>query len=235
MTAVRSLIFNIAFLTTTAIAAALFMPSILISPAATRRCARAWGQLEVWLTGWLGGIDAEIRGRDRLPPGPAIVASRHESAWDTMVFLTLLPRMVYVLKKELLSIPLFGALLRHGGEIAIDRRGGGAALRQMLRDAKAATAADLTLVIFPEGTRVAPGESLPYLPGVAALYLHLRLPVVPVALTSGRHWGRRSFLKRPGRILLEFQEPIPPGLGREAFESLLRSRIEDGCRRLAAE
>jgi 1-acyl-sn-glycerol-3-phosphate acyltransferase len=132
----------------------------------------------------------------------------------------------FVLKRELLSIPLFGWYLRKVGMIAVDRAAGASALRNMARQASEAFAEGRSILIFPEGTRVPPGESRPYHPGVAALYTQLKVPVVPVALNSGLFWGRRSFVKRPGTVTVQFLPPIPPGLDRKAFMRELESRIE---------
>lgn len=181
------------------------------------------------------GLDHEIRGLENLPDGPIILASKHQSAWDTMVFLWLFERPVYIVKKELLSIPFWGWCARRSGHIPVDRAGGGAALKQMVRDTLAALADGRQVVIFPEGTRTAPGRRRPYHPGIAALYSRAAVPVVPVALNSGVFWGRRSFQKRPGTIVLEFLPPIEPGLDRKTFVNELQTRIETASDRLIAE
>jgi 1-acyl-sn-glycerol-3-phosphate acyltransferase len=151
-----------------------------------------------------------------------------------MICTLLFKRPAFVLKRELTWIPFFGWFLLRGGMIPVDRAAGGTALRRLLRRAKQAAADGRSVVIYPEGTRTAPGASRPYQPGVAALYEHLRLPVVPVALNSGLFWGRRSFLKRPGTITLEILEPISPGLGRRPFTEELERRLEGASLRLAA-
>ena len=201
--------------------------------------------MERAITGWthfarrglklIVGLDHEIRGRENLPDGPSILASKHQSAWDTMAFLWLFPRPVYIIKKELLSIPLWGRCAARCGHIPVDRAGGAAALKQMVRAARAALAKGRHVVIFPEGTRVAPDERHPYHPGIAALYAQASVPVVPVALNSGVFWGRRSFHKQPGTIILEFLPAIPPGLDRKAFLGELENRLESASDRLLAE
>ncbi|MDH3771663.1 MAG: 1-acyl-sn-glycerol-3-phosphate acyltransferase, partial [Nitrospirota bacterium] len=130
---------------------------------------------------------------------------------------------------------LFGWYLIHAGMIRIDRGRGATALRSLVRGARAALARGSRVVIFPEGTRVAPGEQKPYQAGVAALYLQLGLPVVPVALNSGLFWRRRGFIKRPGRIVVEFLEPIAPGLERKPFMAELKRRLEGATTRLIEE
>jgi 1-acyl-sn-glycerol-3-phosphate acyltransferase len=180
----------------------------------------------------LVGLDYEVRGRASMPPGPAIYAFKHQSAWETMVIHLLLPKAAIALKQELMRIPLFGWCLRRTGMIGIDRSGRTRALRSLVEGARAALARGVAVVIFPEGTRMPPGRNAPYHAGVAALYLQLERPVVPVVLNSGLFWGRRSFVKRPGRIVVEFLEPIAPGLERKAFMAELRRRLESAADRL---
>lgn len=193
---------------------------------------------------WVGGLhcllravcdlDYEVTGREHLPEGPCIIASKHQSAWDTIAMPVIFPDPAFVLKRELLHIPLFGLYLGKAGNLAVDRSGGSAALRRMVESARAVAAEGRKIVIYPEGTRTAPGRRIAYHPGVAALYQQLQLPVVPVALNSGLYWARRSFLRRPGRIRLEIRPPIPPGLPRREFMRQLESEIEDASDRLRA-
>ncbi len=140
----------------------------------------------------------------------------------------------YVLKRQLLWIPIYGWYLRKLDNLSVDRAGGASALRVMVEAGKRIIAQGRSIVIFPEGTRTVPGERRPYHPGIAALYTQLDVPVVPVALNSGLFWGRRAFLKRPGRIVLEFLPSIAPGLPRKVFMRELESRIETASERLCA-
>jgi 1-acyl-sn-glycerol-3-phosphate acyltransferase len=175
-------------------------------------------------------------GLGNLPAGPAIIAAKHQSAFDTVVWLTLLPPgrdPAYVLKQELADIPLWGRLAARGGHIAVDRAAGASALRGMVRAAQGALAAGRPVVIFPEGTRTAPGERVPYQPGVAALAAATGAPVVPVATDSGLYWGRRAFQKRPGTIHVEVLPPLPQGLPRPALMAALEAAVEDASARLA--
>jgi 1-acyl-sn-glycerol-3-phosphate acyltransferase len=143
------------------------------------------------------GIRLQVYGLERLAGSDArLIASNHQSAFDTIVWLTLLPRCCYVVKQELLRIPLFGPLLSLSGMIAVDRGGGAAALRQLLREADRALRERRQIVIFPEGTRATPG-------------VRLHLPVVPVVTDSGRCWGRRAFQKRSGTIHIHVLPAIP--------------------------
>jgi 1-acyl-sn-glycerol-3-phosphate acyltransferase len=231
----RSLLYNAVFFVWTV---AMFMVCLPLLAAPRRIIERAG---DVWIGGLLGalrlicGLDYETRGLDNLPEGPAIVASKHQSTFDTIVFNRFLPEAAYVLKKELMAIPCFGWYLRRTGMIPVDRSGGTRALKEMIAEARRAAGEGRSILIFPEGTRTAPGDSRAYHPGVAALYRSLDLPVVPVALNSGLYWPRRSFVKRPGHIVVEFLPPIHPGLDRKAFMERLRTDIEQASRRLNAE
>jgi 1-acyl-sn-glycerol-3-phosphate acyltransferase len=196
---------------------------------------RLWMRSLHWLLRVTVGLTYEVRGLEGLPPGPVIFAAKHQSAWDTTIFYCLVEDPAYVLKKELLSIPIYGWYLQRTKMISIDREAGPSALRRMLRQADEALGRGRSVVIFPEGTRVAPGEKLPYHPGVAALYSRTEAAVVPVAVNSGLFWGRRSFLKRPGTIVIEMLPPMPRDLDRRGFMAELERRIEEATARLVAE
>ncbi len=230
----RSLVFNLAFYSWTTLACLIGLPVLLLPRVWVVAYARSWERGIQLLLRWLVGLEHELRGQALLPSGPAIYAFKHQSAWETMVIHLLLPDPAIALKRELTWIPLFGWFLIRTGMIRIDRGAGSQALRSLLKGAEAAAARGSPIVIFPEGTRVAPGATGPYHPGVAALYGKLGLPVVPVALNSGLFWRRRGFLKRPGRITVEFLEPIAPGLDRRRFMAVLAERLETASRRLAA-
>ncbi|MGO8867620.1 MAG: lysophospholipid acyltransferase family protein [Alphaproteobacteria bacterium] len=234
MTALRSLLFNLAFYGWTALVCVAALPMLALPRGVLVRLARLWGRGIVLLLSALLDLRHEVRGDIPHPKGGAIYAFKHQSAWDTLLLALLLRDPAIVLKKELLLIPLFGWYLAKTGQIAIDRRGGAKALKRMVRAAERCIRAGRPLVIFPEGTRTAPGQHRPYLPGVAALYGQLALPVVPVALNSGLFWPRRSFLKRPGLMTVEFLPAIEPGLSRQAFLDELERRTESACERLLA-
>ncbi|MFN3076024.1 MAG: lysophospholipid acyltransferase family protein [Alphaproteobacteria bacterium] len=187
------------------------------------------------LARWTLSLHFEARGLENLPTGPAILASKHQSAWETFALHLLVRDPVYVLKRELFLIPLVGWLMWRTGMIGIDRSRGTAALKGMVRGAAKALAERRQIIIFPEGTRTAPGATALYHPGVALLYQNFDVPLIPVALNSGLFWGRRSFLKYPGTVLVEFLPPVPAGLSRREFLSQLRDRIEGASERLAAE
>lgn len=235
MRALRSLAFNLLFFAWTGLLLLLLSPALLFGVKAVHWVGRLWVRVSFALLAATVGLRHRIVGLENLPDGPAIVAPKHQSAWDTMVFALPLRLPAYVLKRELIFVPLFGLYLWRAGMIPVDRAGGGAALRRMTAAAKQAAAAGRHLLIYPQGTRVAPGQRRPYHPGIAALYAQLGLPVVPVALNSGLFWGRRAFTKRAGTITVAFLEPIPPGLPRRAFMAELEARLESESDRLAGE
>ncbi len=214
MILLRSLLFNIVFYGSTFL---IVLPATvvrLISPAGVMPLARFWTRFVLANLRLICRIRIQIDGLDNLPAGPALIASRHESAFDTLLWPTLAPRFCFVLKQELLRIPLFGKLLLATGMIAIDRDGGGATIRSMVRQAEQAVKDGRQIVIFPEGTRAPPGVLLPLHPGVAALASRTGLPVIPVETDSGTLWGRESFLKRPGVIRVVIHPPLGTDLGR---------------------
>src|ERR1051325_8249153 len=182
MTALRSLLFNLGFYLWTALVLTAALPVLLFPYPAIYGLGRLWASGELWLLKRLIGLNHRAIGLENMAQRPAIYAVKHQSAWDTLVFAHYLHFPAYVLKRQLLYLPLFGFYLLRAGMIPVDRRGRASALRRMLATAKHRREEGRDLLIFPEGTRVAPGQHRPYQPGVAALYGHLDLPVVPVAL-----------------------------------------------------
>jgi 1-acyl-sn-glycerol-3-phosphate acyltransferase len=231
----RSAMFNAAGLLWTAALLLVALLCLVLPPAATHAVSRTWMAGLQFLLRHLVGLDYEVRGRENVPDAPAIYAFKHQSAWETIVCHLLVRNGAIALKQELVRLPLFGWTLRHSGMISIDRAGGAAALRSLIEGAREAFARGVPVIIFPEGHRIPPGQHRPYHPGVAALYSQLGRPVVPVAHNSGLFWGRRSFVKRPGRIVVEFLEPIQAGLDRKAFMALLQQRLEAASDRLIEE
>jgi len=232
MAHLRALLFNLLFYLVTAFYAILGLPVLLFGADAVYALCRLWVGTTLRLLRLLVGLDHRVVGRERVPKEPVIFAVKHQSSWETLALAVLLDRPIYVLKRELIWIPIFGLYLLGSGALAVDRAAGAKALRQLIRAAEQAAKSGRPFLIFPEGTRVAPGQHRPYQPGIAALYDKLNRPVVPVALNSGLFWGRRSFLKKPGRITVEFLEPIPAGLDRRHFMKELEARLEGASQRL---
>jgi 1-acyl-sn-glycerol-3-phosphate acyltransferase len=233
--AIRSATFNVGMYLATAIMAIVGLPILLLPGRWSVAYSRLWAQVVLGLLAASCGLRHQVRGQENLPAGPVIVACKHQSTWETLSLAVLVDGAAFVIKRELLWIPVFGWYLARAGSIAVDRSGKALALRRMLKDARAIAAAGRPIVIFPEGTRAKLGASLPYQPGIAAVYSQLNLPVVPVALNSGVFWGRRTFIKWPGTITVEFLPAIPPGLKRQDFMQTLRQRIDAATDRLVAE
>jgi 1-acyl-sn-glycerol-3-phosphate acyltransferase len=224
----RSILFNLWFyLVTTVLAvAAVFPLPALRAQAWSLRIARLWARATLAGLRVVCGIRWTVTGLEHLPAsGPALIASNHQSAFDTMVWLLLVPRACYVVKRELRRVPIFGRACALTGMIMVDRDAGGAAIRTLLREADRALAQQRQIVIFPEGTRVAPGAVVPFQPGVAALASRTALPLIPVATDSGYCWGRRAFRKRPGVIHIAIGEAIPAGLKRDELMRRLEAAV----------
>jgi 1-acyl-sn-glycerol-3-phosphate acyltransferase len=182
---------------------------------------QAWARLMLRALRAFCGVGFALHGRENLPPGGVILAAQHQSAFDTLVWLTLLERPCYILKQELTRLPIFGSLLESAGQIALDWAGGAAALRHLITEVNEALAAGKQIIIFPEGTRVAPGVRGALQPGIVALARASGVPVVPVSTDSGRYWGRNAFRKRPGMIDIFIHPALPTVLGREAMLAAL--------------
>ncbi len=220
---VRSAIYNVWFVGAT-IALGLFGIGLrVVAPQHALWLARLWARTLLGGARVVCGIRTEVTGLETLPAGPLLIASQHQSAFDTLVWLLLVPRVSYVYKAELSRIPLVGPLLRLSGQIMLDRRAGFAAIKALLRGAERAVADGRQIVIFPEGTRVEHGVEAPMRPGIAALAARTGLPVIPVATDSGRLWGREAFLKRPGVVHIVIGPALRPGLGQAALLEALRS------------
>ncbi len=232
MLLIRSILFVALFYLWSAVSAIAMLPLMI--------CPRRWMlfSFRLWAYGVIGllravcGIRLELRGREFLPKGRAMIAAKHQCMFDVFAQMIWLPDAVFVMRKELMIIPFFGWYSWKTQMIVIDREGGAKALRKMLKDASARMADDRQLLIFPEGTRGPPGIAGTYEPGVAGLYRQLGLPVHPVATNSGVHWPAHGFLRRPGTIVFEYSEPIPAGLARAEFMQRIEERIETGSNAL---
>lgn len=232
---IRSGLFNFFFFAWTAAAVVLALPILAMPQRVMIAYARGWALSVLMMLRLICGLGYRVVGREKVPQCGAIVACKHQSSWDTVAFFAVFDAPIYILKRELLSIPFFGWCLLKSGMIPIDRKGKAAAMRKVITRAAEALALGRKIVIFPQGTRVPPGDKRPYQPGAVGLYTQLGTTVVPAALDSGRFWARRSFIKHPGTITLEFLEPIPPGLPRAKAQRLIEERIETASDRLLAQ
>jgi len=231
----RSALFLIWFIAVSLVVHIVALPFLLLDRKYAAAAARIWARGCLWGLRAIAGLGYEVRGQKNFIHGPVLVASKHHSMWETIAFIALLDDPVIVIKRELLSIPFYGWYARKAEMIAIDRKAGGGAVRGMLAAARKALGQGRPLLIFPEGTRKAVGASPDYKPGIAGLYVELEVPCVPVALNSGLYWVAGGLIKRPGTIVVEFLETIPPGLLRREFLGALETRIETATARLITE
>jgi 1-acyl-sn-glycerol-3-phosphate acyltransferase len=231
----RSLAFNVLAYASFLVLAILFLPTLLFGRAMVLVAARTWARSTLWLLRHVVGLKLEIRGREHLPPGGCLIASKHQSALETFGVVPDVGDFAFILKRELNWVPLFGWYTSRSGMIGIDRRGGSTTLRRLIVPARRAVAEGRRIIIYPEGTR-RPIDARPdYKFGANYLYSALGVPCVPVAVNTGLFWPRRSFLRLPGTAVVEFLEPIPPGLDRRTFAAVLQDRIEAATVRLVEE
>lgn len=235
MTTIRSALFFLLFWIWSIIMNVLFLPGLLLPRKVIVTGQRIWTIGIIVMMRVICGLKVEIRGRENLAKGRAIIASKHQSIFETMVFHWLVNDPAMIMKKELLQIPVYGWYCRKTKMITVDRKGHAAALRSMIEQAQAALEMERQVVIFPEGTRSAVGENPPFQPGIAALYGKLDNPVTPIALNTGLYWPRKKFICRPGTLVIEILPPIEAGLKRKDFMSRLQSAIDENSDRLVAE
>lgn len=235
MTQLRSLGFFICFFAWSVIMNVAFLPMLAFDKIWIVRGQTIWTNGIIFLLRYICDLRIEIRGEENLPQGAALIACKHQSAFETMIFHRITRDPAVIIKKELLSIPIYGWYCRKTQMISVDRKGQAAALKSMLAQSAQALKDNRPIIIFPEGTRAAVDSDLPFQPGIAALYSKLKQPVTPVALNTGLFWPRKSFLCRPGKMVIEFLPPIEAGLDRKIFMRELKFRIEEKTTELVAE
>lgn len=236
MVLIRSCLFSLCLVIWTLVTGILFLPALLLPRHLVYRLGRFWSAGVIKMLRVIVGLRHKVVGQ--ILPDPEtkyIYALKHQSAWETIAFVIIAPPFAGVLKRELKRIPIYGWYLARTGMVPIRRSAKGSALKKMLAAARTLIAEGRHLMIMPEGTRVAAGQTGVYHPGVYALYKYLEMPVLPVAHNAGLFWGRNSFIKKPGLITLEFLEPIPPGLDKKTFLATLQNRIENSAGRLHNE
>lgn len=231
----RSLLFVMWMYGLMAVMGIVCAPTLLGPRAWARGCFDLWLRLTLWGLGAFCGVRYEVRGAERLPEGPALVAMKHQSMFDTLWPWTALAQPCIILKRSLAYLPVFGWYAMKLNNIAIDRAAGASALRAMGRAAAERAAEGRQILIFPEGTRGEPGQRYDYKPGVAALYKAMDVPCTPIAINSGLYWPGHGIVRNPGTILIDVLEPIPPGLDRKTFMATLEQRIETAADALLAE
>ena len=232
---VRSVLFNVLFYLNTFALMCVALPTLVMPRRALLEVVRFWARCNNWLLATICGITIELRGLERIPPGPLLVAAKHQSAWETFGLLPLLADPAFILKRELMWLPLFGWLARKAQMIPVDRGARSQALAAIGASAKIELARNRQIVIFPEGTRRPPGAAPSYKYGVVHLYAESGVACLPIALNSGLFWPRRSIRRHPGTIVAEFLDPIAPGLDKQVFAERLQEVIETATARLLAE
>ncbi|HWZ37155.1 MAG TPA: lysophospholipid acyltransferase family protein [Bradyrhizobium sp.] len=230
----RSLIFNILFYVVFLFWSLVALPTFVMPRSAMLKVAGWWAKSNILLMRAICGIKVEFRGVEKIPKGPLIVASKHQSMWETISLLRFFEAPFFVVKRELKFIPIFGLFIIKTDMVAIDRSKGGRAMLAVMRRAEEEVRHGRQFVIFPEGTRTAPGAPPHYKAGIGLIYADCGVPVLPVALNSGLFWPRRTFMRYPGTLVVEFLDPIPPGLKRDEFLKRVETVIEEATSRIVA-
>lgn len=232
MIALRSILFVVLFYVWSVIVAVGLSPFLLGPRSWAMELMRVWARGIIWLLRVVCDVKVEVRGKEHMPKGAALVAPKHHCMFDVFAQFAFLPDACFVMKKELTWIPFFSWWGMRAKMIVVDRAGHSTALRKLIRDSKERFAENRQLLIFPEGTRSVPGAPADYKPGIAALYREIDVPVHPVATNAGVHWPKHGFMRKPGTIVFEYLEPIAPGLKRAEFMRLLQDRIETASTKL---
>ena len=226
MTVFRSTLFAIWLFVGSTVLAILYLPTLILPRQAIREAIKFWGRYLRFGLRLTCGVTVEVRGLEHLAEGPALIAAKHQGWLDIFAGFTVLPDACFVMKRELLRIPLVGWYCMKVGMVWVDREGHAAALKRLVADVQDRMKNDRQVVIFPEGTRRPPGDPGDYKPGIAALYRDLAIPCTPLATNSGVHFPAKGLMKYPGKVVFEFLKPIPPGLKRGEFMKVLEERIE---------
>ena len=228
----RSLIYNVLFYLMLVFWVMVGIPTYLMPRSGILTVARYWARSSIWLMRVVCNTRVEYRGLEKIPKGPLIVASKHQSMWETFALLQFFEQPLFIFKRELKWIPLFGWYLIKANMIGVDRRAGGRSLLAMARRAGEEVRRGRQLIIFPEGTRAAVDAPPNYKTGIAQIYADCGVTCLPVALNSGLFWPRRTFMRYPGTLVVEFLDPLPPGLSRREFIVRVSAVIEDATNRL---
>lgn len=231
----RSAIFNVLFFVNLFGLMVVGLPALAMNRHAVFAIARAWARSSLWLLRVICNIRVEFRGSENIPTGGFLIAPKHQSVWETFALCLFFPDFSFILKRELTWIPFFGWYLWRAEQVAINRASGSAALNEAAQRSREILQQGRQVFIFPEGTRRPAGAPPAYKFGVAHIYSQTGVPCLPVALNSGLFWPRRSFLKRPGTVLVEFLPPISAGLDRSEFFKLLQEKMEASTNKLIAE
>ena len=228
----RSLVFNVLFYIVLVLLMVVAIPTLLLPRWGVMGLEAVWAHVSLFLMRVICNIRIEFRGMEKIPQGALIIASKHQSFWETFALVRFFDRPLFILKRELMMIPVFGWCLKKAGMISVERSGGPRSLLKTLKRAAGEVKRGRQLIIFPEGTRTAPGAPPNYKAGVGQIYVESGVPCLPVALNSGLFWPRRTFMRYPGTLVVEFLDPLPPGLPRDEFLKRLREQIETATNRI---
>jgi len=231
----RSVLFNVLFYLALLLLLIVAMTTLPMPRGALLAVARFWARTNLWMLRVICKINVAWTGIEKIPPGALIVGAKHQSTWETFALLTLLPDPTFIVKRELMWIPMFGWCVWRAGMIPVDRGAGKPAMAAMNARARAELDRGRQIIIFPEGTRRAAGAEPNYKYGIAHVYAEGAAPCLPIALNSGLFWPRRRFLRYPGTVRVEILDPIPPGLDRDIFFARLQESIETATVRLIRE
>lgn len=231
----RSLTYNVVFYLNTILWCVIGLPTYAMPRGGIIWIAKTWARTSAWLLTLICQVKVEYRGVENIPEGPLLVASKHQSAWETFALMPFFDEPLFILKRELTRIPFFGWYLVKAQMIGLDRKSGGRALLEMMKRARNEVRQGRQLIIFPEGTRRPVGAPPDYKVGVSQIYVGCGVTCLPVALNSGLFWPRRTFLRYPGTLVVEFLKPIPAGLSRDEFTAQVSTVIEEASNRLIRE
>lgn len=224
---IRSALFNLCYVLWTLLVGVLFLPIVFFPTAIIILVVgKIWAKGLYFFLRLFCNLKLDLRGIANRTNHPAIYASKHQSALETIMFHILIKKPVYILKQELLNIPVFGFYLKKMGMIAIDRNGGMKSLKLMLKQVEEKISQGYSIIIFPEGTRTSPGETVEYNAGITAIYNLKAAEIIPVALNTGKYWSKNSFVKKPGKFVIEFLPAISNQLDKKEFLAELQKQIE---------
>ncbi|MFA3917164.1 lysophospholipid acyltransferase family protein [Ruegeria hyattellae] len=229
----RSLVFTIVMYLWMAVVGILFSPYALLSRNGALHACKFYARSVIWMAGWMINLKGQVRGP--VPTGEVVIAAKHQSFFDIMLIFAAVPRAKFIMKRELLWTPFIGLYAKRLGCIPVDRGKRGAAVAKMVKDVASEFSEAGQLVIYPQGTRVAPGVYKKYKVGTAILYEGLNYPCVPAATNVGVFWPRSGILRKPGMATVEFLETIEPGMDRDAFTARLEQMIETRSNELIRE
>lgn len=226
MRAVRSSLFKAVFYVWTALFCVLYLPLFWMPRNGLIAFQGIWSRGVRVILRLIMNIRLEVRGVEYIPSGGALIAMKHQSSFDTFVMHTVVSHPAFVMKKELLKIPLYGQFCLNTGMVPVDRDGGLKALKKLMKDSAKSIDEDRQLIIFPEGSRTIPGQHVEYQSGIFGIYKYTKKPVIPVALNSGVYWPKKGHLMAGGTIVFDFLEPIEAGLAKDDFMNALENKIE---------